>query len=211
MSASEIRGLYALTPDEPDTARLCALVEAAVAGGARLVQYRNKVASLELRLRQAQALLAICRRSGVPLIVNDDFAVAIAVDADGVHLGRDDGDIADARARLPGKLLGVSCYNEVERAVAAKRAGADYVAFGRFFASVTKPGDIRASLDLVAEARRRVLLPIVAIGGITLEHTPALIAGGVDAVAVISALFSSGNVRETAQRFAAMFNARADE
>lgn len=210
MSDARVRGLYALTPDETDTARLAALVEAAVEGGARLVQYRNKIAPPELRLRQAEALRAICRRSAVPLIVNDDPAVASAVDADGVHLGRDDGDIAEARARLPGRLLGVSCYNEIARAIAAERAGADYVAFGRFFASVTKPGDIRASLELLAEARRRIRVPIVAIGGITLEQTPALIASGADAVAVISALFSSSDVRATARRFAALFTARAD-
>jgi thiamine-phosphate pyrophosphorylase len=128
-----------------------------------------------------------------------------------VHLGRDDGDVAAARALLRGKLLGASCYNELSRAIAAEQAGADYVAFGRFFDSVTKPGDIRASLDLVAQAKRRVRVPIVAIGGITLEHTPSLIAGGVDAVAVVSALFSSADVRETARRFCAMFRANPDE
>ena len=207
----KIRGLYALTPDESDTARLTALVQAALEGGARLVQYRNKVASPQLRREQAQALLALCRRHGVPLIVNDDLALAVEIDADGAHLGRDDGDVAAARKRLHGKLLGASCYNEVARAIAAQQAGADYVAFGRFFDSVTKPGDIRASLDLVAEARRHVHVPIVAIGGITLEHTPRLIAGGVDAVAVISALFSSPDVRRTAQRFATLFTAKRDD
>ena len=205
MSEPRIRGLYALTPDEPDTARLTELVEAAVDGGARLVQYRNKIASPQLRRKQAEALLTVCRRAGVPLIVNDDLACALEIGADGAHLGRDDGDIGDARARLPGKLLGASCYNEVSRAIAAQRAGADYVAFGRFFQSTTKPGDIMASIALVAEARRCVQVPIVAIGGITLEQTPALIAGGVDAVAVVSALFSSADVRATARRFADLF------
>ena len=210
MSDSRIRGLYALTPDEPDTARLIGLVQAALEGGASLVQYRNKVASPELRREQAQALAAICRQRGVPLIINDDLALAVEIGADGAHLGRDDGDVATARAQLPGKLLGASCYNEVERAIAAQRAGADYVAFGRFFASVTKPGDIRASLDLVAQARRHIRVPIVAIGGITLEHTPSLIAGGVDAVAVVSALFSSSDVRATARRFSALFEKNRD-
>lgn len=208
MSDLRVHGLYALTPDEADTRRLVGLVQAAVDGGASLVQYRNKTASPELRREQAAALSTICRRAGVPLIVNDDLAVALEIDADGVHLGRDDGDIATARARLPGKLLGASCYNDVQRAIAAASAGADYVAFGRFFESKTKPGDIRASLDLVADVRRRVRLPIVAIGGITLEQTPALIAGGVDAVAVVSALFSSPDVRDTARRFASLFRAR---
>ena len=210
MSDSRIRGLYALTPDEPDTARLIGLVQAALEGGASLVQYRNKVASPELRREQAQALAAICRQRSVPLIINDDLALAVEIGADGAHLGRDDGDVATARAQLPGKLLGASCYNEVERAIAAQRAGADSVAFGRFFAPVTKPGDIRASLDLVAQARRHIRVPIVAIGGITLEHTPSLIAGGVDAVAVVSALFSSSDVRATARRFSTLFEKNRD-
>jgi thiamine-phosphate pyrophosphorylase len=207
MNDRVIRGLYALTPDEPDTPRLVAMVQAALDGGARLVQYRNKVAPLDLRRAQAAALLRICKQSNVPLIVNDLPDVASEIGADGVHLGRDDGDVGAARAQLPGKLLGVSCYDDIARAIAAERAGADYVAFGRFFASITKPGDIRASLELVRQAKRRVRVPIVAIGGITLEHTPALIAGGIDAVAVISALFSSADVRDTARRFAALFNA----
>jgi thiamine-phosphate pyrophosphorylase len=209
MSDARIRGLYALTPDEADTARLTELVQAAIEGGARLVQYRNKVASPRLRRQQAEALLTLCRRSGVPLIINDDLALASAIEADGVHLGRDDGDASVARARLPGRILGVSCYNEIDRAIAAQRAGADYVAFGRFFQSRTKPGDIMASLDLVARAKRKVRLPVVAIGGIEFEHTPSLIAGGVDAVAVISALFSSADVRQAARRFAAFFDAGA--
>ena len=207
MSESKIRGLYALTPDEPDTDRLTEMVQAALEGGARLVQYRNKVATPQLRRQQAQALRDVCRRFAVPLIVNDDLAIAVEIDADGVHLGREDGDVAAARARFPGKLLGASCYNEIPRAIAAQSGGADYVAFGRFFRSVTKPGDIKASLALVAEAKRQIDVPVVAIGGITLEQTPSLIAGGVDAVAVISALFSSADIRATARRFAALFDA----
>ena len=208
MSERRIYGLYAVTPDEPDTGRLTALVEAALEGGARLLQYRNKIAGRELRLEQAERLRQICRRFGVPLIVNDHLETALAVDAEGVHLGRDDGDIAVARARFAGKILGVSCYNEIDRAIAAERAGADYVAFGRFFSSVTKPGAIKASLALVAEAKRQVRSPIVAIGGITQEHTPTLIAGGVDAVAVVSALFSTPDVRGAARQFAQLFPER---
>lgn len=207
MNDRGIRGLYALTPDEADTPRLVAMVQAALDGGVRLVQYRNKVAPLDLRRAQAAALLRICKQSNVPLIVNDLPDVAREIGADGVHLGRDDGDVGAARAQLPGKLLGVSCYDDIARAIAAERAGADYVAFGRFFASITKPGDIRASLELVRQAKCQIRVPIVAIGGITLEHTPALIAGGIDAVAVISALFSSTDVRDTARRFAALFEA----
>ena len=200
-----IRGLYAVTPDEADTARACSRVEAALSGGARLLQYRNKTASQALRFEQASALLAVCRRHDVPLIVNDDVELAAQIGAEGVHLGRDDGDAASARARLPHALIGVSCYNEIERALDAKRDGADYVAFGRFFASSTKPGDIRASLDLIAEAKRRVALPIVAIGGITLDNARPLVDGGVDALAVVAALFDSADVAASARRFAALY------
>jgi len=202
---TDIRGLYAVTPDEIDTARLARLVQDAVDGGAKLVQYRNKIASHALRIEQARALLAICRSANVPLIVNDHLDIARAIGADGLHLGEDDGDIARAREALPGAILGVSCYNEIDRAVRAARLGADYVAFGRFFESTTKPGVIRASLELVAAAKARLKLPVVGIGGISLENSPGLIAGGVDAVAVISALFSAKDVRATARAFARVF------
>jgi thiamine-phosphate pyrophosphorylase len=204
---ARVRGLYAVTPDQPDTARLCAMVDAAIEGGARLVQYRNKTATAAVRATQAAALLTICRRHGVPLIVNDHQNVAADIGAEGLHLGRDDGDVEAVRARLPDVLLGVSCYNELERALAAERAGADYVAFGRFFASATKPGDIRASLELVAQAKRVLRVPVVAIGGITLQNAPALVAGGVDALAVVSALFEAADIRASAEQFAMLYGA----
>ncbi len=205
MADFRIHGLYAITPDEADTVRLTELVAAAVEGGARLVQYRNKTASPDLRATQAASLVRVCRAAGIPLLINDHPDIATTLGADGVHLGEDDGDVAAARARIPGGLLGVSCYNEVRRAIEAERQGADYVAFGRFFASTTKPGIIRASLALVAEAKRAVKLPLVAIGGITLDNAPGLIAGGIDAIAVISALFAARDVRATARRFSALF------
>jgi thiamine-phosphate pyrophosphorylase len=204
---ARIRGLYAVTPDEQDSARLAALVQAAAEGGARLVQYRYKTASSELCEAQARAVAAVCRRHGIPLIVNDHVELAVAIGAEGLHLGRDDGDVAAARSRLPHALIGVSCYNELERAIAAERAGADYVAFGRFFASTTKPGNIRASLELVAQAKRAVRLPIVAIGGITLANAPALVSAGVDALAVVSALFDSPDPRAAAGQFANLYSA----
>jgi len=200
-----VSGLYAVTPDEPNTQHLAAMVGEAVAGGARLVQYRNKTATAELRAEQARALLDVCRAGGVPLIINDDIDLAARIDADGLHLGRDDGDLAQARARLPRALLGISCYDDIGRAQQAKRLGADYVAFGSFFVSSTKPGATRAPLSVVAEAKRSVGLPVVAIGGITLDNAPALQAAGVDAVAVISALFAAADVRVTAQHFTALF------
>jgi len=204
-SAHRIRGLYAVTPDEPDTARLAELVAQAVAGGARLVQYRNKTASQALRAEQGEALLEVCRRERVPLIINDDLDLAVRIGADGLHLGREDGDLAQARARLPDALLGASCYSDIGRAREAKRLGADYVAFGSFFASSTKPGATRAPLSVIAEARRAVALPVVAIGGITLDNARVLLAAGIDSVAVISALFSVPDVRAAAAQFAQLF------
>lgn len=206
MSKFPVHGLYAVTPDIDDTARLVALVAEAVAGGARLVQYRNKTARPELRLEQASALLSTCRAGDALLIVNDDTDLAVRIGAEGLHLGRDDGDIAAARARLPGALIGASCYRDVGNAVRAKALGADYVAFGSFFASPTKPSAVRSPLTILGEAKRTVGLPIVAIGGITVENTPRLIAAGVDAVAVITALFGAPSVRRAAEEFTALFS-----
>jgi thiamine-phosphate pyrophosphorylase len=201
-----VRGLYAVTPDIADTSELEAKVEAAIVGGAALVQYRNKTADPELKGVQAGALQALCRARGVPLVINDHIDLATALDADGLHLGKEDAPLSRARARLgPEKLLGASCYDRLESAVAAVRAGADYVAFGSFFASAVKPGAVRAPLMLLRDARRRLGVPIVAIGGITLDNAPQVIAAGADAVAVISALFSAADVRVAAERFNELF------
>jgi thiamine-phosphate pyrophosphorylase len=201
------RGLYALTPDLADTGQLVARVGDAIRGGATAVQYRNKSAPADLRRAQAAALAALCRTAGVPLIVNDDVELAAAIDADGVHLGAGDGDLAAARARLgPGRLLGASCYNRLELAHAAVTAGADYVAFGAAFASSTKPGAVHAPLELYRAARRALTVPIVAIGGITAENAPALIEAGVDAVAVITALFGAEDVARRAREFQSLFS-----
>jgi len=206
--APEVKGLYAITPDEHDTEVLLRKVRKALAGGARLVQYRNKTARADLRREQAAALLALCRAECVPLIVNDDVDLALEVGADGAHLGRDDLPTASARKRLSGmKLLGVSCYDRFELAVGARDAGADYVAFGSAFPSATKPGAPRASVSLYRDAKARLGLPIVAIGGITRENAGALIAAGADAVAVISDLFDAPDVEARARQFADLFDA----
>jgi thiamine-phosphate pyrophosphorylase len=200
------RGLYALTPDEPDTAALAAAVRSAVAGGAAAVQYRNKRADAGLRRAQAAALAGLCRAAGVPLIVNDDLELALEVDAAGVHLGRGDGDLAAARRRLPpGKLLGASCYDRLDRAVRAVAAGADYVAFGSVFASPTKPAAVHAPLTLFGAAKRRLEVPVVAIGGITLENARAVVEAGADALAVLTALFGADDVAARARGFTALF------
>ena len=199
----KLKGLYAVTPDLADTADLLRRTRQALEGGAGLVQYRNKTAGAALRREQALALLGLCRQHGVPLVINDELALALDIGADGAHLGREDGDLAAARAALgPGKLLGISCYDGMERAREAGRIGADYIAFGSFFASPTKPAAVRAPLTLLAEARNELGLPVCAIGGITLQNAPQLIAAGADLLAIISDLFEAPDIAARAADYA---------
>lgn len=185
-----LRGLYLITPDEPDTGRLLDRVRA-VLGQAALLQYRNKVADAALRQRQMTALLPLCRAAGVPLVANDDADLAIAVGADGVHLGEDDGDPAAVRAQLGANaIVGVSCYDDLARAREAAAAGASYVAFGAFFPSTTKPNARRATASLLRDSAA-FGLPRVAIGGITPDNARDVIAAGADLVAVISGVFDA--------------------
>ena len=198
----KLAGLYAITPDEPDTEILASKVGQALRGGAAVVQYRNKSAGPQLRREQGRALAALCRAAGACFIVNDDLALALELDADGAHLGGGDGDWAAARKQLgQGKLLGASCYDRMDLAQAAVQAQVDYLAFGSVFSSPTKPAAVRAPLALFAEARRKFSLPLVAIGGITLQNAGEVFAAGADAVAVISALFDAGDIAERAAGF----------
>jgi len=191
----KLRGLYAITPEGPG---LLDKVQRALEGGVALLQYRRK---REASRDEAQALLALCRRHGVPFIVNDDLALAVEIGADGVHLGRDDGELAAARAKLKGKLLGASCYDRPELARAAIAAGVDYVAFGSVFASPTKPGAVRAPLSLFEDSP----VPRCAIGGITLDNAPRVIAAGADMVAVISDLFDAPDIAGRAAAYRELF------
>ena len=196
-----MRGLYAVTPEGLPFERLAALVSAALAGGVRLVQYRSKESSIELRRHQAAALLALCRARGARLIINDDLALALELDADGVHLGRDDGDLAAAREALGSdRILGASCYGDLALAGAAAAAGADYLALGSVFASHTKPQAPVIPLELLGEAKRRFGLPVAAIGGITLDNAARTIAAGADLLAVIADLFDAGDVAAAGER-----------
>ena len=204
-SRRRLRGLYAITPDCADTARLARLVEEALAGGAALVQYRGKLREESVALDQARMLRALCHRYDAAFIVNDSIALALSVDADGVHLGRDDGELAAARAALGGRILGVSCYDQPELARRAARAGADYVALGSVFASRTKPGAVRAPLECLARARQASGLPVAAIGGITAANAAQAIAAGADMLAVISSLFDAPDVRAAAGALASNF------
>ncbi|RPE75731.1 thiamine phosphate synthase [Vulcaniibacterium tengchongense] len=200
------RGLYAITPDEPDTARLLARVEPVLAAGAAWLQYRNKRADAILRRAQAQALRPLCARHRVPLIVNDDWHLAAQVGADGAHLGEDDGELAAARRALgPQALLGASCYDRLDLAEAAVAAGADYVAFGAFFPSSTKPQQTRrATTRLLAEAAA-LGVPRVAIGGITPDNARPLVAAGADLIAAIGGVFDARDPAAAARAYRACF------
>ena len=191
----KLRGLYAVTPDGPN---VLGKVEQALEGGLALLQYRRKD---EATVEEAKALLALSRRHGVPFIVNDDVELALRIGADGVHLGRDDGDLVAARRKLKGKCLGASCYDKAELAHAAVAAGVDYVAFGSVFSSPTKPGAVRAPLSLFKEFQ----IPLCAIGGITLRNAPQVIAAGADMVAVISDLFDAPDIRARAAAYSKLF------
>ncbi len=208
-AATRIHGLYGVTPDEADTPLLLARVRAALTGGMRLLQYRNKLADAALRRTQAAALCALCHEYGAALIVNDHVDIALEVDADGVHLGGEDGSLAAARAKLgPGKLLGASCYRDLENGAAAIAAGADHIAFGSFFRSPVKPSAVRSPFSLLTEARRRFGVPVVAIGGITPDNAPQLIAAGAQSVAVITALFGAADITAAARQFSTLFEAQ---
>ncbi|HTP62457.1 MAG TPA: thiamine phosphate synthase [Burkholderiales bacterium] len=197
----KLRGLYAIAPESGDSEVLLRQVAQALEGGIACFQYRRKARQ---NAREALALAALCRASGVPFIVNDDVDIALTAGADGVHLGRDDGDVATARLKLKEKLLGVSCYDSLAAARRAVEAGADYIAFGSMFASPTKPGAVRAPLSLFSEARA-LGVPLVAIGGITLENAPQVLAAGADALAVISDLFDAADIAGRARAYGKLF------
>lgn len=202
-----VRGLYAITREGyASPAALTEAVAAAIHGGAVAIQYRAKSAADGVA--EAAALLTACRAGGVPLIVNDDVALARRIGADGVHLGREDPNLAEARAVLgPGAIIGVSCYDSVAQAVLAEAAGANYVAFGRFFPSATKPGAPRARLETLAEARHRLKVPIAAIGGITPDNGGALLEAGAGLLAVIEGVFGGDDPEAAARRFGPLFAA----
>lgn len=200
-----LRGLYLITPDEPDDDRLAARV-APLLRHAACLQYRNKTAPRHRRLAQADALRALCSAAGIPMVVNDDAVLANAVGADGVHLGEHDGAIPAARALLGNDaIIGVSCYDDVRRALDAQAQGASYVAFGAFFASVTKPDARRAHVDVLGDPRLAGI-PKVAIGGITPDNARRLAAAGADMVAVISGVFDAPDPIAAARAYAACFD-----
>ena len=208
----KIAGLYAITPDLADTAKLCQMIEASILGGAKIIQYRNKMADEALRLAQATALLPICRQYQIPFIVNDHLDLFLALDADGLHIGGDDGDISATKQQIgDNKILGVSCYADFSNAEQAEKQGADYVAFGACFPSQTKPHAPRAELNLFTQAKS-LNIPAVAIGGITLENANSVIEAGASAIAVIGELFNQNTqeirpleITTRAKQFSSLF------
>jgi thiamine-phosphate pyrophosphorylase len=201
-------GLYAITDSRltsPGTT--IEQVSLAIDGGAVLIQYREKHLPREERVREARALATLCRARNTPLIINDDIELAAACDAAGVHLGQNDAPVNRARRRLGRRaIIGVSCYNQLERARTAAGTDASYVAFGRFFTSNTKPGAVQARPALLRQARREIKLPIVAIGGITPQNGAELVRAGADLLAVIHGVFGQYDIRTAAQSYAALFD-----
>lgn len=208
------RGLYGVSPEWDDTERMLDALDAAAAGGMTAFQWRRKTAAPDAALEQARHVVARCRELGVISIINDDWRLAALVEADGVHLGRDDGSLADARVALgPGRIIGCSCYDDPSRAERALLADVDYVAFGAMFPSNVKPDAVRAQPQHLREARRIVgqtlegpRPAVVAIGGITPENAAAVIAAGADSIAVISGVFLAPDITEAARRCAALFD-----
>ena len=205
-----IRGLYAVTPDEADTDLLVAKVEAALQGGISVLQYRNKLANHKLQTQQVRAILPLCRQYEVPLIINDSVKLCLTLNADGVHIGADDGNLKEIRARVgKDKIIGASCYNRFDLALAAQQAGADYVAFGACFASTTKPKAPVANLNLFSQARAQLTIPAVAIGGINLDNAIQVIGAGAHSLAVINAIFNVPDVKSSTQQFTQLFSAHS--
>ncbi|HEK1689714.1 TPA: thiamine phosphate synthase [Pseudomonas putida] len=202
----KLRGLYAITDSQLLAGRFLSHVEAALEGGVRLLQYRDKSDDAARRLREAQALLKLCERYGTELVINDDAELAARLGV-GVHLGQTDGPLTPARALLGRQaIIGSTCHASLDLATQAANEGASYVAFGRFFNSVTKPGAPAADVGLLAQARAQVKLPIAVIGGITLDNAAPLVAHGADLLAVIHGLFGADSAQEVTRR-ARAFNA----
>ena len=202
-----IKGLYAITPDMTDLNTLIQKTQSAIEGGAFMVQYRSKIQDRAVKMQQCAAILRLCREYDVPCIVNDDVEMCHILKADGVHLGENDDNIAEVR-RILGEdaIIGSSCYDQLDRAKQAQKEGASYVAFGAVFPTPTKPNAPRATLELLREAKREIHIPIVAIGGITVNNAHDVIEAGVDAIAVITSLYESNSIKETAETFLKMFH-----
>ena len=206
MKDARLHGVYTITDPVLCGEHLIDNVVAAIQGGIRILQYRNKLASPATQFKEATKLLSLCRQHDVLFIINDDVDLASEVDADGVHLGQKDRILPEARQQLGNeKIIGISCNNRFDYALTAQREGADYVAFGRFFSSITKPQAPQAEIDLLQRAKNELHLPVVAIGGITPENGRSLIEAGADMLAVIHGIFGQADIHLAAQRYTELF------
>lgn len=204
-----MKGLYIVTPDWDDTQKLVQATEQAVRGGASLVQYRHKTASPELRREQASALRALCREHRVPFIVNDFVDLCLELGADGIHVGGTDAPIADVRAAVgPGKIVGASCYGDLQLARDAYRAGASYVAFGGFYPSRVKKYEVATQPSIIAQSKAEIPMPVVVIGGMTHENAAPLVGQGADMVAAISSVYMTDDPQKAARRFVELYEQR---
>ncbi|MCK4742333.1 MAG: thiamine phosphate synthase [Sulfuriflexus sp.] len=202
-SQHKLNGLYVITDDKLSGNAVLKHVQQALEGGARLVQYRNKTKQAAIKEMTARSLLELCREHGVPLLINDDVELAIKINADGVHLGQTDTRLTEARNRLGNDaIIGVTCHASLELAKQAEKNGASYVAFGRFFASQTKPDASPASIDLLTLATQQLSIPICAIGGITPDNASALLDAGADMLAVIHGVFGESDIKNAAKHYA---------
>ena len=203
-----LKGIYGITDDAllPES-KLDFAVEEAIKSGCRVIQYRSKIKDWKVRVRQAESLRLLCEQYQVPLIINDNVELCNEVDADGVHLGKQDSSFEQARVQLSAdKIIGITCHDSVVAAVSAEEAVADYVAFGRFFPSETKPNACPAPIEVLTDAKKKLSIPIVAIGGINAENGAALIAAGADMLAVINAMFADESVSQRTTELVALFN-----
>jgi len=201
-----IKGLYAITPDSADLNTLIQKTKSAIEGGAFMVQYRSKIQDRDVKMQQCAAILRLCREYEIPCIVNDDVEMCRVLEADGVHLGEKDDNIAEVRHILgEDAIIGSSCYDQLNRAKSAQKEGASYVAFGAMFPTSTKPNAPRATLALLKEAKREIQIPIVAIGGITVNNAHDVIKTGIDTIAVITSLYEAKSIKETAETLSKMF------
>lgn len=202
-----LKGLYIVTPDWDDTAKLVAVSEQALKGGAALLQYRHKTADAALRLQQATLLLALCRQYERPFIINDHVDLCLALDADGIHVGGTDASVAEIRARVgPNKIVGASCYGSMEMAHDAVLLGASYVAFGGFYPSKVKKYEVSTQASIVTNAKAAIALPNVVIGGMTVKNAAPLVAAGADMVAAISSVYLAADPSAAAREFVALFS-----
>lgn len=202
-----MRGLYLVTPDWDDTHKMLELTELALRGGAALVQYRHKTADAALRRLQAECLLALCRAYGRPFVINDHVALCLALDADGIHVGGADESVARVRAAVgPDKIVGASCYGDLDLARLAYRDGASYVAFGGFYPSRVKKYPVTTAPEIIAQAKEEISLPLVVIGGMTYDNAKPLVALGADMVAAVSSIYLDSDPLAAARGFAELFD-----